>query len=106
MSTTTTTLNPSVDELARVLLDPTSEQQPARRERVARPKEISGLTIGLLDISKARGDVFLDRLEESLLQRGARIKRYRKPTFTKPAPLDLRKQIAEECAAVVEALAD
>ena len=96
----------SQHELARVMLDPTSEQSPARRERVARPKQIEGLTIGLLDISKARGDIFLDRLEETLTGRGAVVKRYRKPTFTKPAPLDLRKQIADECAAVVEALAD
>ena len=105
MSATTT--NQGVgDELQRVILDPTSEQKPVRRERVARPGQIEGLTIGLLDISKARGDIFLDRLEESLSERGALVKRYRKPTFTKPAPLELRKQIAEECGAVVEALAD
>ena len=91
---------------ARVMLDPTSESSPSRRERVARPKQIDGLTIGLLDISKARGDIFLDRLEACLAERGATVKRYRKPTFTKPAPLDLRKEIADECAAVVEALAD
>ena len=32
--------------------------------------------------------------------------RYAKPTFTKPAPVDLRQKIAVECEAVVEALAD
>jgi len=31
---------------------------------------------------------------------------YSKPTFTKPAPEDLRRKIAEECAFVIEALAD
>jgi hypothetical protein len=93
-------------EAGRVILDPTGEQTLVRRERVPRPKQIEGLTIGLLDISKARGDIFLDRLETQLTRRGARIKRFRKPTFTKPAPLDLRQQIANECAAVVEALAD
>jgi hypothetical protein len=90
----------------RVILDPTGEQAIVARERVARPKSIDGLSIGLLDISKARGDIFLNRLEEELTNRGAKIKRYRKPTFTKPAPHDLRQQIASECAAVVEALAD
>lgn len=93
-------------EAGRVILDPTGEQTLVRRERVPRPKQIEGLTIGLLDISKARGDIFLDRLETQLTRRGARIKRFRKPTFTKPAPLDLRQQIANQCAAVVEALAD
>ena len=34
------------------------------------------------------------------------MKRYAKPTFTKPAPIDLRREIAEECGFVVEALAD
>jgi hypothetical protein len=90
----------------RVILDPTGEQALVQRERIPRPKTIEGLTIGLLDISKARGDIFLDRLDSELTRRGASIKRFRKPTFTKPAPLDLRQKIANECAAVVEALAD
>ena len=50
--------------------------------------------------------MFLDRLEERFSERGARVRRYQKPTFTKPAPVDVRRRIAEECAAVVEALAD
>ena len=29
-----------------------------------------------------------------------------KPTFTKPAPADLRRDIASRCDAVIEALAD
>ena len=65
-----------------------------------------GVPVGLLDISKMRGDIFLDRLEERFVERGVSIKRYSKPTFTKPAPVDLRQQIAVECNAVVEALAD
>jgi len=76
------------------------------RERLPRPSTLEGLTVGLLDIAKARGDVFLDRLEELFDERGIGVRRYRKPTFTKPAPMDVRKQIAEECEAVVEALAD
>jgi hypothetical protein len=88
------------------VLDPTGETRPAALERVARPATLKGLTVGLLDISKPRGDVFLDRLGARLTSEGARVKRYAKPTFSKPAPLDVRKQIAEECGAVVEALAD
>ena len=91
---------------ARTLLDPTSERSLAVRERLPRPAKLQGLTVGLLDISKARGDLFLDRLEQRLSAQGAAVKRYRKPTFAKPAPADLRKQIALECGAVVEALAD
>ena len=90
----------------RVLLDPTGERAPAVRERVPRLASLAGATVGLLDISKPRGDLFLDRLQQHLEERGARVKRYRKPTFTKPAPADLRGEIAEQCDAVIEALAD
>ena len=89
-----------------VLLDPTSEQSLVERERLARPSTLKGLTVGLLDISKPRGEVFLDRIEERLVGIGANVKRYIKPTFTKPAPVDLRHQIATECQVVIEALAD
>jgi len=89
-----------------VLLDPTSERAPAERARAARLAVLEGKTVGLLDIAKARGDIFLDQLEARLGERGARVRRYQKPTFTKPAPVDLRHEIAEECDAVVEALAD
>ena len=91
---------------SRILLDPTGERRLAVRERLPRPKALAGLTVGLLDISKPRGDRFLDRLEERLVERGAAVKRYRKPTFTKPAPADLRQEIALHCGAVIEALAD
>ena len=89
-----------------VVLDPTAERSLPERERLPRPASLDGLVLGLLDISKARGDVFLDRLEARFAERGARVRRYKKPTFTKPAPVDLRRRIAEECGAVVEALAD
>jgi len=89
-----------------LLLDPTSEVEPTGRSLVARRASLEGLTVGLLDISKPRGNVFLDRLEEHLGRRGAAVRRYVKPTFTKPAPVDLRHEIASQCDAVIEALAD
>ncbi|MAJ60123.1 MAG: hypothetical protein CBC48_09105 [bacterium TMED88] len=89
-----------------VVLDPTAESEPVGRARLPRPPTLKGLSLGLLDISKARGDIFLDRLEARFRQEGAQVRRYKKPTFTKPAPVDVRRQIAEECEAVVEALAD
>ena len=88
------------------VLDPTAEQRAEQRELVARPESLDGLTVALLDISKPRGDVFLDRLEEKLTGFGASVKRYTKPTFAKPAPVDLRHEIATSCDAVIEALAD
>ena len=89
-----------------VLLDPTSERSPTVRPRLPRPDRLDGLTIGLLDIAKARGDVFLDRLDERLQERGLAVKRYKKPTNTRPAPLPLQQQIATEVNLVVEGLSD
>ena len=101
MKTTIETIN-----TVRFVLDPTSEQNPSQRQILARPSSLKGLTVGLLDISKARGDVFLDQLEHRLVAVGASVKRFRKPTFTKPAPVDLRHEIAISCNVVIEALAD
>ncbi len=92
--------------MSRIVLDPTGERSAATRARARRPATLAGTTVGLLDISKARGDVFLDRLEALLIAEGAAVLRFRKPTFTKPAPIDLRHEIASKCDVVIEALAD
>lgn len=89
-----------------VLLDPTSESHPMPRERLPRPQSLAGKTVALLDISKPRGDVFLDRLDQKLKAIGLDVRRYRKPTFARLAPADLKHQIAAECDLVIEALAD
>ena len=86
------------------ILDPTREAEQATRPLAARgatPKRIA-----LVDIRKPRGDVFLDELEALLKARGHEVERTAKPTFTKVAPPDVRKEIAERCDAVIEALAD
>lgn len=92
--------------MTRFVLDPTGERTPPHREPLPRPATLAGQTIGLLDISKPRGDVFLDRLHELLTSSGATVLRFTKPTFTKPAPVDLRHEIATQCTMVIEALAD
>jgi hypothetical protein len=89
-----------------VLLDPTSELSPTERPRRARPASVEGQRVGLLDISKRRGDVFLDRIEELLQARGLEVRRYRKPRFSILAPAELKQQIRKECDLVIEALAD
>ena len=88
------------------LLDPTNESKPALRQRNARPESLKSLTIGLLDINKMRGDVFLDEIDRQLSERGLTVRRYAKPTYAHPAPVELQQQIATECDVVLEALAD
>jgi hypothetical protein len=89
-----------------VLLDPTSERSPAIRPRLPRPESLGGLTVGILDIAKSRGDVFLHRLGKRLAERGIAVRHYAKPTNTRPAPLPLRQQIAAEVNVVIEGLSD
>ena len=88
------------------LLDPTAERSPTVRPRLARPASLDGLIVGILDISKPRGDVFLDRLDQRLTERGIQVKRYAKPTMTRPAPLPLRQQMGTEIDVMIEGLAD
>jgi hypothetical protein len=90
--------------MALTILDPTAERDPDGRPlapRIGVPAKVA-----LLDIRKPRGDVFLDELEKLLQERGIEVLREAKPTFTKPAPVDLRREIADHCDAVIEALAD
>jgi hypothetical protein len=88
------------------VLDPTDEGAPTERQRQGALGDLAGATVGLVDISKPRGKEFLDRVEEHLVDRGATVLRFAKPTFSKPAPADLRHEIAMSCDAVIQALAD
>ena len=89
------------------ILDPTDEREPIGRQLTRRPEHITG-TVGLLDISKPKGDVLLDRIETLIGERlpEVSVKRYAKPTFAKPAPDPLRRQMMQEVDFVIEALAD
>jgi len=90
-----------------IIMDPTNERVPVARQITPRPARITG-TVALLDIAKPRGNVLLDRIEALLKGRapGIEIRRYAKPTFTKPAPEALRQQIRAEADFVIEGLAD
>jgi hypothetical protein len=86
--------------------DPTAEASAEMRPRRAPPATLDGVTVALMDIGKMRGDEFIDRLESLLHERGIATRRYRKPTNTRTAPLELLQEIATECQAVVIALSD
>jgi hypothetical protein len=90
-----------------VILDPTDERAVIRRQLAARPEQLTG-TLGIVDIAKPRGDVFLDELERLIRERlpALQVLRLRKPTYTKPSPPDLRDEVSGRCQAVIQALAD
>ena len=92
-----------------ILINPLDETAPTPRVPAPRLDTLTGKTLGLLDISKPGGSVFLDHLERLLKERFevGRIVRAMKPTFAKPAPdAVIESLIAGRCDAVIEALAD
>ena len=92
-----------------ILVNPMNEAVRQGTEAPPRLASLAGKTIGLLDISKPGGEVFLDRLAALLTERFgvARVERFRKPTFAKPAPQALMDAlVAAHPDAVVEGLAD
>ena len=90
-----------------ILVHPGNETVARAATPPPRLASLKGKKIGLLDISKPGGSLFLDRLEQILrADYGAQeIVRTRKPTFAKVAPDPVIEQL-RGMDAVVEALAD
>ena len=88
------------------MLDPTAETTPVMRERLAPSTQLEHAVVGLLSISKRRSDEFLDRVEQRLRTDGVDVRRFAKPSHSKPAPDGVLQDIVERCDVVVEALAD
>ena len=79
------------------------------REPVAfapRPTSLAGKRVVLLDIGKARGAEFLDRVEARLREQGVETFRLAKETFSKPASTEIIEEIAIRGDLAVEGLAD
>jgi hypothetical protein len=91
-----------------IFLDPTDKVDRGQKAFAPRLDSLAGKTIGLLDISKAKGSFFLDRVEEVLREQyGVKdVLRRMKPTVTRPAPEPLKAELREQCDAVIEALSD
>jgi hypothetical protein len=89
------------------LVHPGNENKPQAAPPPARLESLRGKKIGLLDISKPGGNIFLDRLQELLKsQYGvAEVVRSKKPTYTKNAPAHVIDQL-RGLDAVIEGLAD
>ncbi len=95
--------------MSTILVSPLDETARPARAPAERLTSLDGTTVGLLDISKPGGSVFLDRLERRLIEDHGvkRIVRDAKPTFAKPAPEDVINRLRQAgVQAVIEALAD
>lgn len=89
------------------LVHPGNETKAQVAPPPPRLESVRGKKIGLLDISKPGGSIFLDRLEELLKSKYGvgEVVRARKPTYTKNAPPQVMEQL-RGLDAVIEGLAD
>jgi hypothetical protein len=88
------------------LLDPTGEHEIVARKKPVKPMTLDGITVGVLDIGKPRGDVFLDRFAERLTEIGVPVTRYAKPGPSRPAIIETRQKMLAETQVAVIGLAD
>ena len=88
------------------LLDPTGEHQIVARKKARRPGSLDGITVGILDIGKPRGDVFLNRLADRLIERGVAGKRYAKPGPGTLVSAENKQRMMAEVQTVAIGLAD
>jgi hypothetical protein len=88
------------------LVSPFDERRRAVAPLAPRPPQLDGLTVALLDITKRRGDEFLDRIELRLRSRGAQTFRVAKEIFSRPAAPEIIRRIADRGDLAVEGLAD
>ncbi len=91
-----------------IMLDPTDKVEREEKRLAPRLDTLEGKTLGLLDISKAKGSFFLDRIEELLRERYSvkEVLRRMKPAVARTAPPELKKELSERCDALIEALSD
>ena len=91
-----------------ILLDPTERVDRGQKTFAPRLDTLDGTTIGLLDINKAKGVHFLDRIEEMLRTRyGVKeVLRRKKISPGRLASEQLHAELREKCDAVIEALSD
>jgi hypothetical protein len=87
-------------------VSPFDERRRVAEPLAPRPTSLEGKHVALLDITKRRGDEFLDRIEERLRARGAVSFRVAKEIFSKPASPEIVRRIADRGDLAVEGLAD
>jgi hypothetical protein len=92
--------------MAEELLNPIGYGGKAQKSLAPRLSSLRDTTIALLDIGFPNSKVFLDRMETLLKERYgvATVVRHAKPSPTRMAKPEVRKDILSRCHGVVEAV--
>jgi hypothetical protein len=92
--------------MAEEILNPIGYGGKAQKALAPRLLSLQGKTIALLDIGFPNSKIFLDRVETLLKERYgvATVVRHAKPSPTRMAKPEVRKDILSRCHGVVEAV--
>jgi len=92
--------------MAEELMNPIGYGGKAQKPLAPRMANLRGKTIALLDIGFPNSGVFLDRMETLLKDRYgvAEVVRHAKPSPTRMAKPEVRKDILSRCHGVIEAV--
>ena len=97
-----------VRKQATTLLHPAAEDVAQKQSLAPRLSGLQGATIGLIDNHKRNADVFLAELGRVFQEEYgvAKVVSYKKASQSMPTPDEVMDQLAEECDAIVHAVAD
>lgn len=92
--------------MAEELLNPIGYGSRTEKTLAPRLETLRGKTIALLDIGFPNSNIFLDRVEALLKERYgvAAVVRHAKPSPTRMAKPEVRKDILSRCHGVIEAV--
>ena len=93
---------------ATTLLHPAAEDLAQKQSLAPRLSGLQGMTIGLIDNHKRNADVYLEEMSRVLQEEYgvSKIVTYRKASQSIPTPDDVMDSLAEECDAIIHAVAD
>ena len=97
-----------VRKQATTLLHPAAEDLAQKQSLAPRLSDLQGTTIGLIDNHKRNADVFLAELGRVFQEEYgvSKVVSYKKASQSMPTPDEVLDQLAEECDAIVHAVAD
>ena len=91
-----------------IILDPVSTPKIKKLSINPRPQKVEGLKVATVDNTKPNFSIFLDRIEELLVNqyKVASVSRYRKPGRTQPVAPEMIAEIKEKCDIAITGLGD
>ena len=97
-----------VRKQATTLLHPAAEDVAQQQRLAPRLSDLQGMTIGLIDNHKRNADVFLAELGRVFQEEYgvSKVGSYKKASQSMPTPDEVMDQLADECDAIVHAVAD